>query len=76
VEAEETQRRAELATFGLPVEQDGKRHNDKMGSWELPYILQICDERNGLKSLPKTHLVCQYTVDTMIVTVYEPIQLQ
>ena len=44
-----------------------ERHNDEVGSVDPLLLNEVRAEGNGLDGLPQTHLVCQDTVEVVVV---------
>ena len=49
-----------------PVSQGGLGDQDHVGTIDVPQVLHVAQQGDGLKGLAQTHLVCQDAVDAIL----------
>jgi len=60
--------------FLLPVVKCRSRSNNKEGAPDIVRFRKVRHDRDGLDCFPKTHFVCENTVDTLLVKIHQPIE--
>lgn len=51
-----------------------ERHDDEEGPIDALVLHEVCDERDGLDSLPQPHLISQDAIQVVVIKGHQPLQ--
>ena len=71
---QDLQGRAPTLELHLPVDNDGGGHNDEVRTPDTSVTGQRGEQRDRLNGLSESHFISQYTVQSLIVQSYKPIE--
>jgi len=67
-------RRAPLGKLVIPVQEGRLGNHHEMRPADILVVLQVAKERDSLEGLAKTHLVCQDSIESVLVQGDHPVE--